>query len=302
MPTGTISSPLKSLHYRRPPARAHQAGRCGHTGGDLSCIDILNVLYNRILRWRPATFTDPRRDRYVQSKGPLRRGVVRCAPATRIFPAAELATLGRYQSHYVGHPTRQCQASSRTPGRSATVCRSASGWRSRRRWTVRTTAYSPCSATANWPRDRTGKPRCRRPPPARQPHRHRRLQHAPDLRPHPRCDELPEPLEEKWTAFGWAVRRVDGHDLCGIDRGVAARPRRRPAVRRDRPHDQGQGRPASWRTSENGITACRTTTNTPAPSRKSTTPSPGWKEVPRERSGFVHVFSPPRGPRPNASA
>jgi transketolase len=41
----------------------------GHTGGSLSCLDILNVLYNRILRVSPETFSDPNRDRYVQSKG-----------------------------------------------------------------------------------------------------------------------------------------------------------------------------------------------------------------------------------------
>ncbi len=41
----------------------------GHTGGSLSCVDILNVLYNRVLRVSPETFDDPNRDRYIQSKG-----------------------------------------------------------------------------------------------------------------------------------------------------------------------------------------------------------------------------------------
>ena len=41
----------------------------GHTGGSLSCIDILNVLYNHVLNVSPANFSSPDRDRYIQSKG-----------------------------------------------------------------------------------------------------------------------------------------------------------------------------------------------------------------------------------------
>jgi hypothetical protein len=41
----------------------------GHTGGDLSCLDIINVLYNRILRVSPESFRSPDRDYYIQSKG-----------------------------------------------------------------------------------------------------------------------------------------------------------------------------------------------------------------------------------------
>ncbi len=35
----------------------------GHTGGVLFCLDILNVLYNRVLNVSPKTFTSPARDR-----------------------------------------------------------------------------------------------------------------------------------------------------------------------------------------------------------------------------------------------
>lgn len=60
---------LKSLHYRKRTLRWIKHAGAGHTGGSLSCVDILNVLYNRILRVTPATFTDAKRDRYIQSKG-----------------------------------------------------------------------------------------------------------------------------------------------------------------------------------------------------------------------------------------
>jgi transketolase len=39
----------KSIFYRELTLKIITAANAGHTGGDLSCIDILNVLYNRIL-------------------------------------------------------------------------------------------------------------------------------------------------------------------------------------------------------------------------------------------------------------
>src|SRR5262249_40441210 len=47
---------LKSIVYRRKILEAIVHAGAGHTGGSLSCIDILNVLYNRILRVSPETF------------------------------------------------------------------------------------------------------------------------------------------------------------------------------------------------------------------------------------------------------
>jgi transketolase len=60
---------LKSVQYRKGILRIIKASGSGHTGGDLSCIDILNVLYNRILRVTPESFQNPDHDYYVQSKG-----------------------------------------------------------------------------------------------------------------------------------------------------------------------------------------------------------------------------------------
>ncbi len=60
---------LRSIRYRRKILEAIVRAGAGHTGGSLSCADILNVLYNRVLNVSPCNFTDPTRDRYVQSKG-----------------------------------------------------------------------------------------------------------------------------------------------------------------------------------------------------------------------------------------
>lgn len=45
------------------------AGHSAHVGVALSCVDIIAVLYERILNCTPDTVTDPHRDRFILSKG-----------------------------------------------------------------------------------------------------------------------------------------------------------------------------------------------------------------------------------------
>ena len=50
---------VKSIQYRMRLLKYIKNAKAGHTGGSLSCVDILNVLYNRILNVSPESFTDP---------------------------------------------------------------------------------------------------------------------------------------------------------------------------------------------------------------------------------------------------
>ena len=59
----------KSVEYRRNLLKYIYQAKAGHTGGSLSCIDILNVLYNHVMNVNPENFKSPDRDRYIQSKG-----------------------------------------------------------------------------------------------------------------------------------------------------------------------------------------------------------------------------------------
>ncbi len=97
---------LKSVRYRKRVLQTIVAAGAGHTGGDLSCLDILTVLYNRILRVSPETARDPDRDRFVMSKGHSVEALYVVLADRGFFPAADLATVGRHESPYVGHPTR----------------------------------------------------------------------------------------------------------------------------------------------------------------------------------------------------
>ena len=97
---------LKSIEYRKTILRIIKQARAGHTGGDLSSVDILNVLYNHVLHVSPATFADPNRDRYVQSKGHCVEALYTVLADRGFFPPEELDTVCKYQSHFIGHPTR----------------------------------------------------------------------------------------------------------------------------------------------------------------------------------------------------
>jgi transketolase len=97
----------KSIQYRQQLLSLIKASRAGHTGGSLSCVDILNVLYNRILRVSPDTFRDPNRDRYIQSKGHSVEALYVVLADCGFFPVADLQTVNQFKSHLIGHPTRK---------------------------------------------------------------------------------------------------------------------------------------------------------------------------------------------------
>src|SRR5574343_1985848 len=98
---------LKSVEYRKKILKYILGAKAGHTGGSLSATDILNVLYNEVLNVSPDTFTSPDRDRYVQSKGHCVEALYVVLADKGFFPEADLETLCKYQSHYIGHPTRK---------------------------------------------------------------------------------------------------------------------------------------------------------------------------------------------------
>lgn len=83
----------------------------GHTGADLSQVEILTALYFRLLNCAPDRITDPERDIYVQSKGHAVGGYYCCLAEAGYFPEAWLATYQHANSHLPGHPVKH-----KTPG------------------------------------------------------------------------------------------------------------------------------------------------------------------------------------------
>ncbi|WP_428741713.1 transketolase [Tenacibaculum sp.] len=98
---------LKSVFLRKNLLKYIYKAKAGHTGGSLSCVDTLNVLYNRVLNVEPSNFRNPFRDRYIQSKGHCVEALFVTLADRGFFPESDLETLCQYQSHYIGHPTKK---------------------------------------------------------------------------------------------------------------------------------------------------------------------------------------------------
>jgi len=97
----------KSIEYRKNILKYIFHANAGHTGGSLSCIDLLNLLYNHIMNISPENFKSPDRDRYIQSKGHSVEALFVVLADKGFFPESDLETLCKYRSHYIGHPTRK---------------------------------------------------------------------------------------------------------------------------------------------------------------------------------------------------
>jgi len=98
---------IKSVNYRKALLKYIKMANAGHTGGSLSCTDILNVLYNDVLNVSPENFADKNRDRYIQSKGHSVEALYVILADQGFFPESDLETICKFQSKYVGHPTRK---------------------------------------------------------------------------------------------------------------------------------------------------------------------------------------------------
>ncbi|MDT0677638.1 transketolase [Autumnicola musiva] len=97
----------KAIEYRKKILTYIKQANAGHTGGSLSCIDVLNVLYNDVMNVGPSNIENPNRDRYIQSKGHSVEALFVVLADKGFYPESGLETLCRYKSHFVGHPTRK---------------------------------------------------------------------------------------------------------------------------------------------------------------------------------------------------
>jgi len=96
----------KSIMQRRIILKMiYQAG-AGHTGGSLSCVDILNVLYNHVMDISPDNFSGNNRDHYIHSKGHSVEALYAVLAEKGFFPPEALDSLEKYGSDFIGHPTR----------------------------------------------------------------------------------------------------------------------------------------------------------------------------------------------------
>jgi transketolase len=185
----------------------------GHIGGDYSAADIIATLYLGVLRVDPEAPGWPDRDRYIQSKGHASAILYATLARVGFFEDKALDTYMAPLSPLNGHPDRRhvpgVESNTGPLGHglpvaigSALAARLAGS--SRRTFVL--TGDGELQEGSNWEAamaaahygldnlvaivDRNG------------------------LQQGARTEETTalEPLSDKWTAFGWHVRDVDGHD------------------------------------------------------------------------------------------
>lgn len=83
----------------------------GHPGGSMSSIDMLTVLYNKIMKHDPKNPTWDERDRFVLSKGHVCPGLYTVLADCGYYDKKELMTLRKFGSILQGHPYME-----KTPG------------------------------------------------------------------------------------------------------------------------------------------------------------------------------------------
>jgi transketolase len=214
----------RSIHYRKKVLSAIKKANAGHTGGSLSCLDILNVLYNHVLNVSPENVDSPDRDRYIHSKGHSVEALYVVLADKGFFPEDDLATLCRYQSQLAGHPTRKVRGIEHNTGAlghglSFAVGVALAGKKDRRPYRVFVLlGDGELSEGSNWEASLTAA--------------HYHLDNLVAIVDRnglqitgPTEEVCPlEPLEEKFKAFGYCVRSVDGNDVADLVRAFGQVP------------------------------------------------------------------------------
>ncbi|MGE4219783.1 MAG: transketolase [Alphaproteobacteria bacterium] len=215
----------RSIHLRELVLEALEGGGRGHVGSTLSLIEILRVLYDDILRVRPLEPDWPERDRLILSKGHGCIALYALLADKGFIDRAELAGFCRAGSRLGGHPERGkvpgVEASTGALGHGLPVglgMALAQRMRGRDARVFVVCGDGEINEGSVWEAAMIAAK-----------HRldnltvivdYNKIQSAGFV-----ADILPlEPLAEKWRAFGFAAREVDGHDVGALEAAFRALP------------------------------------------------------------------------------
>jgi transketolase len=100
------SAPLdaRSIHLRRQVVKALEGGGRGHIGSSLSPLEIIRVLFDDIMRYRPDEPKWSDRDRFILSKGHGCLALYVVLADKGFFPESALTSFCRRESILGGHP------------------------------------------------------------------------------------------------------------------------------------------------------------------------------------------------------
>ncbi len=84
--------------------------KAGHVGGDLSVVDILTVLYFKVMNVSPEKKDDPNRDRFLLSKGHCADALYCVLGKKGFYDEQEaIETFSQFGSRFIGHPNTEVE-------------------------------------------------------------------------------------------------------------------------------------------------------------------------------------------------
>ncbi|MBE6331206.1 MAG: transketolase [Bacteroidales bacterium] len=96
---------LQSEKNRKRLVEVVYNAKAGHIGGDLSCLNVMTALYTEVMNISPAQVNDPNRDRFILSKGHCVESLYTVLESRGFIKPELTDTLGKFGSVLSGHPT-----------------------------------------------------------------------------------------------------------------------------------------------------------------------------------------------------
>jgi transketolase len=219
-----------SKMIRRHALEMVHLANASHIGGVMSMADLLAVLYNEVVRVRPS---DPKwgdRDRFILSKGHCCAGLYATLALRDFFPVEELKEYGQPGSRLMAHVSSQVPGVEFSTGslghglpfgcgKALAAKRLGQNWR-----TYVMLSDGELDEGSNWEAILFAG--------------HHQLSNLIAIVDYNKIQSLGDvqdvlaldPLADKFRAFHWAVREIDGHNLDQIHEAFSTPPDHKPTV------------------------------------------------------------------------
>lgn len=201
------------------------AGKSGHVGSNFSIVEILATLYGGILRVDPTQPSHPQRDRFILSKGHACASLYAVLASRGFFPRAWLDGFYKDDGTLWGHASHDgvpgVEASTGALGHGLPIGAGvalASKWSGSPSRTFVLLSDGEMDEGTTWETALIAA--------------HHRLDGLVAIVDYNKIQSIGDtkdvldldPLADKWRAFGWEVREIDGHDLAALDAALSAPP------------------------------------------------------------------------------
>lgn len=207
----------KAMELRREIIRMLGEAGSGHPGGSLSAADILTALYFQVMNYDPQNPKWADRDRFILSKGHGAPALYAALALAGYFPKKMLLTLRKLESPLQGHPDMrrlpglEASTGSLGQGLSIGVGSALNGRLTKKNYyTYVLLSDGETNEGQTWEAVASAA--------------HFKLDHLIAILDYNKfqLDDSTkkildlEPMADKWRAFNWAVREIDGHNMREI--------------------------------------------------------------------------------------